>query len=269
MTDLATVQPPLQPELAGPPGAHVVMTGRGCGDVSLSHDPAAAMVNRRRALRRIDAALADAVFAEQVHGARVSHVGADDRGRGAYDPGGAIGGADALVTTDFGVALCIQTADCVPVALAAGGDRGGVGAVHAGRQGVGAGVVGTAVAALRDVSGAACGQVSAVIGPAIGGCCYEVPAELAAQACAASPAAPATTRWGTTGLDLPAAVRAQLQAVGVKQVRSVGACTHCDDDRWFSHRAWQADAAPPGRQMLAVLAAAPVGPGATTPLDSR
>lgn len=268
MTDLATATPPLRPELAGAPWARVVMTGRACGDMSLPHDPDAAMANRTRALSHIGAELDDAVLAAQVHGARVARVGADDRGRGTRRASGAIDDADALVTTDAGVALCIQTADCVPVALAATGGTPGVAAVHAGRQGIAAGVVGAAVAVLADVTGAAAGQVTAVVGPAIGGCCYEVPPDMATDMRALVPDARARTRWGTPGLDLPAAVRAQLLASGVQRVGSAGSCTRCDAERWFSHRAWQAGEAADGRQLLAVMAAAPAGTGTSTSLDS-
>ena len=47
----------------------------------------------------------------------------------------------------------------------------------------------------------------------------------------------AQTTWGTASLDLPAAVAAQLRALGVEDVRPSPGCTRCaGDEGWFSHR---------------------------------
>lgn len=267
LTDLATADPPLRRSVGERSGAHAVLSGRACGDVALRPREAAARSARADVLRGLGVDLADAVFAQQVHGARVAHVGSRDRGRGADENHGGVPDTDALITTDPGVAVCVQVADCVPVALAVdgrqAGGRGGVGAVHAGRAGVQAGVIGSAVAALAEAAGVRPGDLAALVGPAIGGCCYEVPAELALEVATIVPAARATSQWGTPALDLPAAVRSQLQAAGVDRVTAVGSCTRCDHDRWYSHRAWTAGHAAPGRQMLAVaLAASDVGDGA-------
>jgi polyphenol oxidase len=174
----------------------------------------------------------DGVAMEQVHGGEVRVVGREDRGRGMHDHAAAVPGVDALVTFDTDVALLVMTADCVPVLLVDPGR--GVAAVHAGRRGLVADVVGAAFAALDPPAPS---EVAAVIGPAIGGCCYEVPAELADEVAARHPAAAARTRWGTPSLDLPAAVHARLAALGVGRIGRWEACTACDPDRWFSHRA--------------------------------
>lgn len=253
MTDLATADPPIRLALGDASGAWAVVSGRGCGDVAPSG--AASLEDRARILERLGLALTDAVFAQQVHAARVTRVGTTDRGRGAHDEHRAVPETDALVTTESGVALCVQVADCVPVALAVNGghpDAQGIAAVHAGRSGVQAGVVGSAVAALADAAGVPPGDLVALVGPAVGGCCYEVPTELAVDVAAIVPAARTTSRWGTPALDLPAAVQAQLRASGVQRITAVGSCTRCHHERWYSHRAWQAGLAEGGRQMLAV-----------------
>lgn len=266
VTDLATADPPLRLAVGESSGAHAVLSGRACGDVASGPGEPGARSARAGILRGLGLDLADAVFAQQVHGARVAHVGPRDRGRGADEEHGGVPDTDALVTTDPDVAVCVQVADCVPVALAvddrhAGGR--GVGAVHAGRAGVQAGVVGSAVAALTEAARVRPSDLAALVGPAIGGCCYEVPAELAMEVATIVPAARATSQWGTPALDLPAAVRSQLRAAGVDRVTAVGSCTRCDHDRWYSHRAWTAGHAAPGRQLLAVaLAASDVGDGA-------
>lgn len=178
----------------------------------------------------------DVVAMEQVHGSGVARVGPADRGRGATSADG-IAGVDALVTTATDLALVVLVADCVPVLLVDPGRA--VGAVHAGRRGIVAGVVAAAVEALTDRPG----DVVALVGPSIGGCCYEVEPDLADEVAGLVPAARTTTRWDSPGLDLPLAVSSQLADAGLGRIERAGACTLCVNGRWFSHRA--ADA---GRQ---------------------
>ena len=179
----------------------------------------------------VGASADDLVFMQQVHGSGVAVVDEDDRGRGLHAHDDGVPAVDALVTTDEGVALVVQVADCVPVLLADPGHA--VGAVHAGRGGVVAGVVGAAVAAMAPADPS---RVEAVVGPAIGGCCYEVERELADEVATFVSQVASTTTWGTPSLDLPAAVTAQLATAGVGSVRRVGGCTRCTPRRWYSHR---------------------------------
>lgn len=141
--------------------------------------------------------------------------------------------ADAIVTMTPGFAVAVLVADCVPLLLH-DSLSGAVAAVHAGRMGVANGVVGRAVEALVSRGGDA-RTIEASIGPAICGACYEVPSEMRDEVAALVPAARATTTWGTPSLDLPAAVRAQLEAVGVGTIAIVGPCTRETPDL-FSHR---------------------------------
>lgn len=186
---------------------------------------------RPRLADAVGAMVDDLVFMQQIHGAGVAVVDAGDRGRGLHDHDDGLPSVDALVTTDVGVALVVQVADCVPVLLADPGHA--VAAVHAGRGGVAHGVVAAAVAAMAPEDRE---RVEATVGPAIGGCCYEVERELADAVTALVPEAAATTAWGTSALDLPAAVTAQLAAAGVGTVQRVGGCTQCTPGRWYSHR---------------------------------
>jgi YfiH family protein len=163
---------------------------------------------------------------QQVHGAAVGHVTA------TTTESAELREVDALVTSEPGRALAVQVADCVPVLLAS--TAGPVAAVHAGRRGVEAGVIGSAL----DALGVEPGTVHAAIGPAIGGCCYEVPLELHDTIVTEHPAARATTTWGSPSLDLPVAVLAVLDERGVAAISPSPGCTRCDpEQRWFSHRA--------------------------------
>jgi polyphenol oxidase len=230
------------------PGADVRMafTDRSIGNVSASVGGGDVAAARHRAARLVGAGLDDVVFMEQVHGARVAVVGRADRGAGAGRHADALRGADALATLDAGTVLAVLVADCVPVLLA--GPERGVAAVHAGREGLVAGVVGAAVTTLSDLAGVSGAELVAVIGPAVGPCCYELPAGLAAAVEAAVPGTAARTKAGTTSIDLVAGVTRQLAAEGVVRIAREGGCTRCDPDRWFSHRAAAAGRAAAGRQ---------------------
>jgi YfiH family protein len=157
---------------------------------------------------------------EQAHGAVVAVADAatpDD-----------VAGVDALVTAAPGVPIAVLVADCVPLVLS--GDHA-VAVVHAGRRGVEKGVVAAAVAALRNLDD---GPLSAFVGPSVCGRCYEVPAEMQASVSSVVPEALSTTRAGTPGLDLAAAVCAQLRQAGV-EARVSRVCTR-EDPTYFSYR---------------------------------
>lgn len=190
------------------------------------HLPTELAATREQVARRIGQPVANWHFMQQVHGAVVRVVDEDT------PPGAELRDVDAAVTALVDRPLVVQVADCVPV-LFAGPTT--VGVAHAGRAGVHRGVVAAAVHALQEL-GDAPQTVQAVIGPAIGGCCYEVPGDLQERIAAEYPAARASTTWGTPSLDLPSAVHAQLDRLGVDDVaRLEDTCTRCDP-RWFSHR---------------------------------
>jgi YfiH family protein len=182
-------------------------------------DTAAVAENRRRLQRAVGAPVR---YMTQVHGADVATV------RAAHGPPPE---ADALVTDLAGVALAVLVADCVPVLLTS---PRAVGVAHAGRRGTASAVVPAAVAAMCAL-GADPADIEARLGPAVCGACYEVPAPMQAEMVAAVPAARATTRAGTPGLDLRAGIAAQLAAAGVARVAVSGRCT-AEDAACYSYR---------------------------------
>ena len=159
----------------------------------------------------------------QVHGADVAVV--DDAAATGLPQ------VDALVTRTPGVALVVRAADCVPVLLA-DPVRGIVGAAHAGRPGLVAGVVPAALAAMRDLGAE---QISAWVGPHVCGACYEVPEQMRADVAAVVPEAYAETSWGTPSVDVGAGVLAQLRAAGVEVV-DASRCTREDEDLYSYRR---------------------------------
>ena len=195
----------------------------------------------RRFARELGAPDIPLVRATQVHGRRVVTV----EGRPA--PGELVdaGACDALVTRLAGVGLVVQTADCVPVMLAA---PDAIGAVHAGWRGAVANVAGAAAEALLGLTDHP-DSARAWLGPAIGVCCYEVGGEVAAQFAGDFGRASCEGRYR---LDLPAVVRSQLEAAGIPPANIVAgaACTRCGGERFAS---WRRDRERAGR-MIALVA---------------
>jgi polyphenol oxidase len=194
--------------------------GLGVGD-----DPAAVTANREALAAACGLATADLAWMRQVHGSDVCYLDA-----GTAQPPGPV---DAIFTDVPGRALCVLVADCTPVLIADPAARL-IGAAHAGREGMVAGVVPALVSAMV-AAGASPPSMRGLIGPAICGGCYEVPPELQERVCAAVPQARCLTLDGTPGLDIRAGVRAQLAAAGVGRVRSVPRCTKETADL-FSYR---------------------------------
>jgi YfiH family protein len=210
------------PASAGPfAGVEVRHSTRGDGDYRPGVPPAVLAARQR--------ALADVpwVWVRQVHGAGVVAV----NGRDPVEVCGV--DADALVTERPGIALSVRTADCAPVVLASA--EGPFGVAHAGWGGVERGVVQRAVEALRRLGAV---TIGARIGPCIEGACYEFgAADLDRLALRYGDVVRCTTRWGTPGLDLAAAVTAACAEVDVDVASGPPACTACHAGAYWSHRA--------------------------------
>lgn len=197
------------------------VTSRDHGNLALhvDDDETAVRTNRARLAERIG--VAQVQFMRQVHGTGVAVV--DE----ASDED--IADVDALITTTPGVAVAVLVADCVPIVITG---AHGVAVVHAGRLGVAGNIVGATVGRLRALGA---GTLRAHVGPAICGRCYEVPPDMQSEVAGVEAATLATTRAGTTALDLPAGVRAQLRRLDVEVAPDTAPCT-LEDNRFFSHR---------------------------------
>ena len=149
--------------------------------------------------------------------------------------------ADALVTDAPGVAVGVETADCVPVLLFDPGAPA-VGAVHAGWRSTVRKIVQKAVLRMQHQYGADPSRMVAAIGPAIGPECYEVDEPVMGPLRQEFPfwkdvaAARGNGRWS---LDLVKTNRFELIAAGLKErnVHSLGLCTSCRRDLFYSFRA--------------------------------
>jgi polyphenol oxidase len=156
----------------------------------------------------------------QVHGTELKEWrAAPDKGGYAH-AGAELAKVDAHATSERALALLVLAADCLPVALASK-DR--VAMLHCGWRGLAAGIIERALETFPEPPAAA-------LGPSIDQCCYEVGPEVL-EAFADVPEA-ADGRM----LSLRTIARTKLEAAGVTQVKSVGICTSCREDLFFSHR---------------------------------
>lgn len=193
--------------------------GRHVGD-----DAASVEENRRRFCAALDTDPARLVTAGQVHGTTVQQVEAP-----RHAPF-----CDGLVTTTPGLLLAIATADCAAVLLA-DPTAGVVGACHAGWRGAAAGVVEKTVAVMEE-QGADPAALRAHIGPCLSREAFEVGPEVADQF--DDDVVHRQDDWERPHVDLKAAVRRQLEAVGVPP-SAIGVSGHCtlqEPDTFFSHR---------------------------------
>jgi len=147
---------------------------------------------------------------------------------------------DACVTQCPEIALCIRTADCVPVFLL-DPHRRVVGAIHAGWGGTALQITAKVVEVMERDFQCRPAEILAAIGPSIGPCCYEVDRRVYVAMCRHFGAerffrsAPQFERWN---LDLPLANFYQLLSRGLRSenIVSSGCCTFCRPDLFFSHR---------------------------------
>jgi hypothetical protein len=147
---------------------------------------------------------------------------------------------DAIMTDRVDLAICVKTADCVPVFIV---DRVKkvIAAVHAGWRGSALGISAKAVRTLMENYGSQPQDILAAIGPSIGQCCYQVDAAVSDNFLQQEDnekflfAAKKSGKWL---LDLACANRRQIINCGIPEenIDLSDLCTVCNQDKFFSHR---------------------------------
>lgn len=148
--------------------------------------------------------------------------------------------ADGMITRERGLAIGVETADCVPILLV-DPVTPAVGAVHAGWRSTVKKIVQKAVGAMQNEFGSDPRRVIAAIGPAIGPECYEVDEPVMGPVRETFPfwkevASPrGNDRWS---LDLSRLNRKELIQAGLPEINiySFGLCTSCLPDLFYSFR---------------------------------
>jgi len=174
------------------------------------------------------------VTVNQVHGEAIVTV--DDRNYASVRSVQ----ADGLITSVRGIAIGIETADCVPVLLI-DPVTPAIGAVHAGWRSTVQKIVQKAITRMQDQFGSDPSRMIAAIGPAICGKCYEVDEPVMGPVRQSFPfwndvaLSRGKDKWG---LDLVKLNRMELVQIGLaeKNVHSLGMCTSCRKDLFYSFR---------------------------------
>jgi YfiH family protein len=188
----------------------------------------------------------------QIHSAIVATAGPDSASRPLCE-------GDGLMTSQHGILIGIQTADCVPVLVADPKHRA-VAAFHAGWRGTVKRIVESGISHMTQEFGSYPHELVAAIGPAIGPCCYTVGEDLLSEFQSnftyARELVRQTSADSVPHLDLFQANRRQLLDAGLapESIALAGACTACHPELFFSHRASR------GRtgRMLSVIGVAPL-----------
>ena len=146
---------------------------------------------------------------------------------------------DALVTIPPGVSLLVFTADCTPL-LFHDPVTGAVGAAHAGWRGTAQAIGAKTVRAMVENFGCKPENIRAAIGPNIAQCHFETDSDVpdAMRAAFGPEVEPFIEKRGEKyHLDLKAINALILRRAGVGSVEISNACTFCQCDRFWSHRA--------------------------------
>lgn len=145
--------------------------------------------------------------------------------------------ADAIVTRRSDILVGTLTADCAPLLLV-DGNRGIVGAAHAGWRGAVDGILENTVRAMEAL-GSDRENIRLAIGPTISQRNYEVGEEFKAEVL--NQDAKALTAFfappdGKPHFDLPGYLAAKGRSLGLGEVFDTGLCTYAEPERFFSHR---------------------------------
>lgn len=146
---------------------------------------------------------------------------------------------DALVTNTPGVTLLVFTADCTPL-LFYDPVTGAVGAAHAGWRGTAMGIGARTVAAMAENFGCRPENIRAAIGPNIAQCHFETDGDVPkamVEAYGEEADAFIEKRGEKYHLDLKGINALALRRAGVEKIEVSDACTYCESDRFWSHRA--------------------------------
>ena len=147
---------------------------------------------------------------------------------------------DAIVTSRTNLAICIKTADCVPVFIVDKVKKV-IAVVHAGWKGTALEISAKVIRLLQNQYRSGPADILAAIGPSIGRCCYEVDAATADSFRRQNNSqfflhpGRNSNSWF---LDLAEANRLQLMEAGIPEsnIEVAGYCTTCNQDMFFSHR---------------------------------
>ncbi len=157
-------------------------------------------------------------FMKQVHGDKVKIV---TNSKTLHE-------CDAIITKEKNLALCVLTADCIPVLLFDKKTKV-ISAIHAGRAGVFKEIVKKTVDKMSENFNSNPNNITAFVGNCIHQCCYEINGNVLKEAKEKYPLFVKNSR-----LDILSILLAQLKDLGVNVINK-SSCTSCDE-KSYSYR---------------------------------
>lgn len=174
------------------------------------------------------------VFPRQTHSDRIAVVNSENFANTIDD-------SDALITSEKGLFICVQTADCVPVLLFDPVKKV-IAAVHAGWKGTISKIAGKTVAKMTETFGCNPADIVAGIGPSIHMHAYEVGPEVVEAVEANFSNSPALLKPsmnnGHAYFDLWEANQTVLLEAGIREenIEVIGLCSFEQADLFYSAR---------------------------------
>lgn len=204
-----------------------------CGNLSFKWSGPNVIKNRNSFFKKLNLGLDKLVMVDQPHGKNVVIVHDVDAGKGSVKKDW-IEGFDGLVSTDVNIILGIESSDCLPV-LAVDVEKGIIGAVHAGWQGVISGAVESLIIKMQGL-GADPQNIHVVVGPHIKDCCFEIKSNIFDK----------FELWVDAVTQIEDKIFVNLSNIVINQLTSLGVlrqsiniseeCTCCNKKKYYSYR---------------------------------
>lgn len=134
--------------------------------------------------------------------------------------------ADGIFSQSNQDLLVIRTADCIPLFIHDGRTAA---LLHLGWRGIVGGIIANIKQSVPQLD---IPKSKIVIGPGIGKCCFEVSPEIALI----FESKYRFNKEGKYHIDLEAMVVDELKKIGFEKIYSLGACTYCEPEIFYSYR---------------------------------
>lgn len=196
--------------------------------------------NRRRIMSVFNQDINRMVCCRQIHGSQVAIISSQNRGCGSIALEDSLDGIDGMVTDLKGLYMATFYADCIPVFIFDPVKKC-IGMAHSGWKGTMSRIAVKTVKILEQEFGCSPKNMEAFIGPGIGPCCFEIQAELAANATAEFSEFRdiiIKEKNGRYTWDLQRTIQQMLAASGLNPDNIIRAslCTSCHNDLFYSYR---------------------------------
>ena len=142
-----------------------------------------------------------------------------------------IDSCDAIITNRKNLQLMVMVADCIPI-IVFDEKKGVIAAIHAGRNSTFMQITKKTAKLFIEKFNSNPKDIKAILGPSIQKCCYEVSIEMAKIV---------EKSFGKDfvkerNIDLQGINKAQLNSLGVEDIKVSDICTKCDGFDYFSYR---------------------------------